>query len=64
MNNKLKHLVIAFLIYFSIASVIELTIGWGMKNPWLFIPLWALCLSLANVFLFKNAGRPKAGAKK
>lgn len=64
MHNKLKHVVIAFIIYFSIAAIIELAIGWGMKSPWLFIPLWALCLSLANVFLFKNAGRPKAGTKK
>ncbi|MFP9097839.1 hypothetical protein ACLI09_02190 [Flavobacterium sp. RHBU_24] len=64
MNNKLKHVVIAFLVYFSIASIIELTIGWGMKSPWVFLPLWALCLSLANVFLFKNAGRPKSGIKK
>ncbi|MFL9844912.1 hypothetical protein [Flavobacterium rhizosphaerae] len=53
MKRKLINLATAFVIYFAIAWLIELTFGWGSSNPWFLICFWSVAMALAEVFLFQ-----------
>ena len=63
MKIKIANFITAFLIYFSIAWLIEIIVGWGSSNPWLIITVWSLAMALADIFIFQPM-RNKAKKRK
>lgn len=63
MTKKLINLITAVAIYFTIAVIIELFVGWGINNKWIFIAIWSVLLAFADVFILQKF-RQKAAAKK
>jgi hypothetical protein len=63
-NKKIINLVTAIAIYFTIAVIIELFVGWGIENKWIFIAIWSVLLAFADVFIFQKFRQRAAVAKK
>lgn len=53
MKVKLINMGTAFVIFFACAALIEVTIGWGAKNPWPFILFWSGGMALAEVIIME-----------
>ncbi len=69
MKIKLINFVTAFVIFFTLAAIIEFTVGWGLENAWFFIIIWAVCMALAEAFVLQPfrrrlKGKNKTSAKK
>jgi len=63
-NKKLINLITAVAIYFTIAVIIELVVGWGINNKWVFISIWSVLLALADVFILQKLRQKAATLKK